>query len=161
MTAEVTATKKRSPRKPMTEFGNSFNGFIRTVNFDKLAIRVGALTGETDKDKVQSTISSLMRRASQKNGVVSKRSEAVVNAILQAVVELDPDMAAKAATLKKQFVFENVASGSREPGQNWLVRLKSGLEVPIKEGPEGDGVYILQKVGEYPTNDEDGGEDAE
>ena len=162
MTAEVaTTTKTRAPRKPMTEFGNSFGGFIRSVNPDKLAIRVGQLIGEAEKEKVQSTISNLARRASQNNGVVSKRSELVVDAILQAVVELDPDMTAKANTLKKQFVFENVSSGSREPGQNWIVRLKSGIKVPIKDGPDGDGLYILQKVGEYPAEADTETEDAE
>ena len=115
---EVTTPKPRAPRKPMTDFGNSFNGFIRSVNADKLAIRVGVIIGEPEKEKVQSTIANLARKASQNNGVVSKRSEHVVEAILAAVVELDPDMSAKAATLKKNFVFENVSSGSREPGQN-------------------------------------------
>ena len=148
--------RTRAPRKPMTDFGNSFNGFIRSVNADKLAIRVGVIIGEPEKEKVQSTIANLARKASQNNGVVSKRSEHVVEAILAAVVELDPDMSAKAATLKKNFVFENVSSGSREPGQNWIVRLKSGIEVPIKEGPEGDGLYKLVKVGEYPVDTPEG-----
>ena len=151
---EVATPKPRAPRKPMTDFGNSLNGFIRSVNQDKLAIRVGVLIGEPEKEKVQSTISNLARKASQNNGVVSKRSEHVVEAILTAVVELDADMAAKAATLKKNFVFENVSSGSREPGQNWIVRLKSGIQVPIKDAHDGDGLYILQKVGEYPVDAE-------
>jgi hypothetical protein len=140
--------KTRAARKPLTEFGASFRGFCTAVNQAKLAIKVGKEIGEEDSDKVASAIQSLIRKAGQNNGVVSVRSQSLVNAILKAVVELDPDLATKAETLRKNFQFEAISSANREPGQNWLVRLKAGEEVFLTAGHEGDAFYKLVKTRE-------------
>ena len=142
----MTETKTRAARKPMTEFGQAFRGFVLSVNPAKLAIKVGQLTGETDADKTQGAIASLVRKAGQNSGVVSIRSKPMVEAIVQCVVELDPDLSAKGQTMLKNFQFEQISNANREPGANWLVKLKAGEEVNIKGGPDGDGVYILQYV---------------
>jgi hypothetical protein len=138
--------KPRAPRKPVTEFGASFRGFTSAVNQAKLAIKVGKLIGKEDSDEVSSSIQSLVRKAGQNNGVVSVRSQGLVNAILTSVVELDPDLTAKAETLRKSFQFEAISSANREPGQNWLVRLKAGEEVALTGGHEGDAYYKLVKT---------------
>ena len=140
--------RTRAPRKAMTEFGQSLRGFVSAVNQNKLAIKVGALIGESDSDKVHSSVQNLVRKAGQNSGVVSVRSKDLVTAVIQCVVELDPDLAAKGATLAKAFQYENISSANREPGQNWIVRLKTGEEVAIKDGPEGDGFYKLAFVRE-------------
>lgn len=142
----MSEVKSRAPRKPVTEFGASFRGFVTAVNQAKLNIKVGKAIGEEDSDKVGSSIQSLVRKAGQNNGVVSVRSQELVTAILNAVVELDADLAAKAETLKKNFQFEAISSANREPGQNWLVRLKGGEEVALTGGPEGDAYYKLVKT---------------
>lgn len=139
----MSEVKSRAPRKPLTEFGASFRGFVTAVNQAKLAIKVGKLIGEEDSDKVSSSIQSLVRKAGQNSGVVSIRSEGLVKAILASVVELDADLATKAETLRKNFQFEAISSANREPGQNWLVRLKAGEEVSLTGGPNGDAVYKL------------------
>ena len=145
----ATEVKTRAPRKAMTEFGQSFRGFVSAVNQTKLAIKVGTLIGEPDNDKVHSSINNLVRKAGQNNGVVSIRSKELVLAIIQCVVELDADFAAKGETIKKTFQYENISSANREPGQNWIVRLKAGEEIAIKEGgPDGPGYYKLSYVRE-------------
>jgi len=144
----IAEPRTRAPRKAMTEFCQSLRGFVSAVNQTKLAIKVGALIGEPDNDKVHSSIQNLVRKAGQNSGVVSIRSKQLVEAVIQMVVELDPDLAAKGETLKKAFQYENISSINREPGQNWIVRLKAGEEVAIKEGPDGDGYYKLAYVRE-------------
>lgn len=138
--------KTRAPRKPLTEFGASFRGFVTAVNQAKLAIKVGKLIGEEDSEKVSSSIQSLVRKAGQNSGVVSIRSQGLVNAILSSVVELDGDLQTKSETLRKNFQFEAISSANREPGQNWLVRLKAGEEVALSGGPNGDAIYKLTYV---------------
>lgn len=141
-------TKTRAPRRPMTEFGQALRGFVTAVNQHKLAIKVGNKIGEQDQEKVASSISGFVRKAGQNSGVVSIRSKALADAILESVVELDPDFEAKAKTLKANLHFENISSANREPGANWLVKLKAGEEVELKEGPNGPGVYKLEFVRE-------------
>jgi predicted nuclease with TOPRIM domain len=147
----VAEVKTRAPRKVMTEFGQSLRGFVSAVNQTKLAIKVGVDIGETDQDKVHASIQNLVRKAGQNSAVVSIRSKPLVEAVIKNVVELDADLAAKGETLKKAFQYEQISSANREPGQNWIVRLKSGEEVAIKEGPDGDGMYKLQWMGEIPA----------
>jgi hypothetical protein len=142
----MSEVKTRAPRKPLTEFGASFRGFVTAVNQAKLAIKVGKLIGEEDSEKVSSSVQSLVRKAGQNSGVVSIRSQGLVNAILASVVELDADLATKAETLRKNFQFEAISSANREPGQNWLVRLKAGEEVALSGGPNGDAIYKLTYV---------------
>lgn len=141
----ATAEKTRTPRKPLTEMGYSLRGFVSAVNQHKLAIKVGALIGENDTEKVHSSIQSFVRKAGQKSGVVSVRSKALAEAIVKAVVELDGDLAAKGETLLKNFSYQSV-QGTHTPDQNWIVRLKGGEEIFIKDGPDGDGVYKLAYV---------------
>ena len=149
-------TKTRAARKPVTEFGQSFRGFVSAVNQDKLSIKVGnnPKVAEKDSEKVHASIQNLVRKAGQNNGVVSVRSQDLVEATIQAVVELDPDLAAKGETLKKAFQYVNIPSGVRSPSQNWIVRLKLGEEVALTEGPDGDGVYKLTWVRDLDVVDE-------
>ena len=136
-------TKTRAPRKPATEFGQSLRGFVGSVNPAKLAIKVGQTIGETDSEKVQSSIASVVRKAGQASGVVSVRSQPLVEAIIKAVVELDDTLAAKGVKLQKDFQYEAISNTNREPGANWLVKLKAGEEVFLKGGPKGDAFYKL------------------
>ena len=149
MTEEI---KKRAPRKPATEFGLSFKSFVQSVNGNKLAIKVGALIGDNDHDRVTGSIANVVRKAGQNSGVVSSRSKDLVEAILTSVVELDEDLEAKAKTLRKQIHYEAIASSHRDTGANWIVRLKAGDSVPIRGAHEGDALYQLVKVGEYPVD---------
>lgn len=144
----MTETKTRAPRKQMTDFGHSFRGFVQSVNSHKLAIKVGEIMNEKDSEKMASAIAGCVRKAGQNSGVISIRSKELAYAILDSVVALDPDFAAKAATLRNQLHFENISSVNREPGANWLVKLKAGENVNLKEGPEGPGLYRLEYVGE-------------
>jgi hypothetical protein len=66
----MSEVKTRAPRKPLTEFGASFRGFVTAVNQAKLAIKVGKLIGEEDSEKVSSSVQSLVRKAGQNSGVV-------------------------------------------------------------------------------------------
>lgn len=155
----MTDTKTRAPRKPTTEFGQSLRGFVGSVNPAKLAIKVGAIIGESDTDKVSASIGSLVRKAGQNSGVVSVRSKPLVEAVIQSVVELDETMGAKGEKLRKDFQYEAISNANREPGANWLVRLKGGEEVPIKNGPKGDGFYKLVFVREIEEDEAPEGED--
>jgi len=139
----MTETKTRAPRKPATEFGQSLRGFVGSVNPSKLAIKVGQIVGETDSEKVQSSIASVVRKAGQTSGVVSVRSKPLIEAVIQCVVELDETLAAKGEKLRKDFQYEAISSTNREPGANWLVKLKAGEEVFLKGGPKGDAFYKL------------------
>ena len=139
-------TKTRTPRKPATEFGQSLRGFVGSVNPSKLAIKVGQIIGETDSEKTQSSIASVVRKAGQSSGVVSIRSKPLVEAIIQCVVELDDTLHAKGEKLRKDFQYEAISNINREPGANWLVKLKAGEEVFLKGGPKGDAFYQLAYV---------------
>lgn len=144
--------KSRAPRKPNTEFGISFKSFVQSVNNNKLSIMVGQIIGDSDREKVSGSISNVVRKASQNSGVVSARSKDLVEAILTCVVELDPDLEAKAKTLRKGFRYEAIASSHRDTGANWIVRLKAGDNVAIRGAYEGDALYKLVKVGEFPVD---------
>lgn len=140
------ATKTRAPRKPATEFGQSLRGFVGSVNPSKLAIKVGQILGETETEKVGSSIASVVRKAGQNSGVVSIRSKPLVEAVIQCVVELDETLEAKGEKLRKDFQYEAISNTNREPGANWLVKLKGGEEVFLKGGPKGDAFYQLAFV---------------
>lgn len=146
MATTATDTKTRAARQPLTEFGRKLKGFVGSVDPHKLNIRVAALMGETETDKVGNSISGMVRRAGQENGVLSIRSKELVDAVLSAVVELDSDQATIAEKLLHNFHFQPISSANREPGQNWLVRLKGGEEVALKDGPNGPGTYKLEFV---------------
>lgn len=143
----MSTNKIRATRTPLTEFGQSFKGFVTAVPPTKLAIKVAAILGETDSDKMQSAISSLIRKASQRSGVVSIRRKQLVEAVVQCVVELDPFLEEKGDHILKSFQYENINNSSREPGTNWLVKLKLGEQVAMRPGPQGDGIYALQYIG--------------
>jgi len=147
----MTEVKTRAPRKPATEFGQSFRGFVGSVNPAKLAIIVGQAINESDSEKVQSSISSVVRKAGQSSGVVSVRSKPLIEAILAGVVKLDDTLTAKADKLRKDFQYEAISNTGREPGTNWLVKLKSGEAVPLKDGPNGDAYYKLEYVRDLDT----------
>lgn len=149
-------TKTRAPRKTVTEFGQALRGFVIAVNSHKLAIKVGEKIGEKDTEKVSSSISGFVRKAGQNSGVVSIRSKELAYAIIDSVIELDPDFTAKGATLRNQLHFENISSANREPGANWLVKLKGGEGVCLKDGPNGPGFYKL--VFEREADEETAGE---
>lgn len=151
----MTETKTRAPRKPATEFGQSLRGFVGSVNPSKLAIKVGQIIGETDTEKVQSSVASVVRKAGQNSGVVSIRSKPLVEAIIQCVVELDDTLGAKGEKLRKDFQYEAISNANREPGANWLVKLKGGEEVFLKGGPKGDAYYQLSFVREADEEVED------
>ena len=121
----------------------------------KLAIKVGQIIGETDTEKVQSSIASVVRKAGQNSGVVSIRSKPLVEAVIQCVVELDDTLGAKGEKLRKDFQYEAISNANREPGANWLVKLKGGEEVFLKGGPKGDAYYQLSFVREADEEVED------
>jgi len=157
----TTETKTRNPRKTMTEFGLGLRGVVGAVNQTKLAIIVGKKMGEPDSDKVNGSIHNFVRKAGQNSGVVSERSRALADAVFAAVVELDALLEPKVNSLKTQIQFEAISAAGREPGQNWIVRLRTGEEVPLKDGHEGDGYYKLVKTADYDPNavaEEDAGE---
>jgi len=145
-------TKTRAPRKSVSEFGLGLRGVVTAVNQNKLAIIVGKKIGENESEKVLGSIHNFVRKAGQNSGIVSKRSEDLANAVFAAVVELDPYLEPKVNSLKSQLQFEAISAAGREPGQNWIVRLKSGEQVPLKDGPEGDGYYKLVKTADYDPN---------
>jgi hypothetical protein len=145
----TTETKTRAPRKAMSEFGLGLRGCVGAVNQNKLAIIVGGKIGEPDSAKVDGSIGNFVRKAGQNSGVVSKRSEDLANAVFAAIVQLDPLLEPKVASLKTQIQYQAISASGREPGQNWIVRLKTGESIPLKDGPEGDGYYKLVKTAEY------------
>lgn len=155
MTKEATTPKPRAPRAPLTEFGRKLKGFVSAVDPHKLNIRVANILGDNEVDKVGNSISGMVRRAGQENGVISIRSKELVEAVFKAVTELDPDQEVIANRLMGQFHFQPISSANREPGQNWLVRLKSGEPIVMKDGPEGHGLYKLEYVGPAPEGDEE------
>ena len=161
MTEATTAPKTRAARKTMSEFGLGLRGVVTAVNQNKLAIIVGKVMGESDSEKVLGSIHNFVRKAGQNSGVVSQRSQQLAEAVFAAIVQLDAFLEAKVLSLKSQIQYEAISAAGREPGQNWIVRLKSGEEVPLKDGPEGDGYYKLVKTADYDPNAVDEDEDAD
>lgn len=139
----MSETKTRAARKPKTDFARSIGGFVQAVDPGQLAARVAQKLNNADKDQVLASIKNAVRKVGQDNGCISVRSKDLLEAVFAVVPDLDKDLAGKAATLRSQIVFEPISSAGREPGQNWIVRLKSGEEVFLNEGPDGAGYYQL------------------
>lgn len=145
--ATTETTKTRAPRKAATDFGRALAGCVAAVHQEKLSIMVAKLIGEPESDKAHSAIKNMIRKAGQNEGVVSVRSKPLVEAVLETVKKLDADLTAKCDSLKLQFQYKEISSENREPGQNWIVKLKAGEDVRIQDGPEGTGMYRLEFVG--------------
>ena len=141
--------KPRAPRKPKSDIGNSFGGFVRTVVPNRLAALVGQKISDPDGEKVKLKINGLIRQVSQDNGVLPINQKEFAEIVIETVVELDADMEAKAKTLRKSLIFTNKITGTRDTTNNWISRLKAGIAISLKSGPEGPGMYVLAKVGEY------------
>lgn len=138
-TAEV-ETKARRQRTPPTEFGRSLRSFVGSVDPVELVSRVAERTKETDHAKVGREITRMVAKANTNEGTVADTLQDLVIAVIESVVELDPDQAVKGERLKSGFVFQPVTRSN-----NWISDLMEGNERKLckKNMFNGPGVYRL------------------
>jgi len=127
-------------KKEKTEFGQSFYGFIRNVNRTKLVNKVSVLIGQPDVLQVAAKINNLASRINTHSGVIRASNKELFEAIVKGVVEIDSDMKLKGEKILKGISYQ---TSNMNEFRSWIVALKSGKEVSIKDGFEGDKIYKL------------------
>lgn len=139
---EETATeaKARRQRTPPTEFGRSLRSFVGSVDPVDLVSSVATRMSETDHAKVGREITRMVSKANAGEGAVPESFKELVFAVIDSVVELDPDQAVKGERLKGGFSFHAIVRSN-----NWISDLMEGRERKLvkRKAFNGPGVYKL------------------